>query len=331
VRGRSWRFGYRRLVATLGALALVASTASVVAASMDGWWTMPRGDFAGLLGFVDEELGAHADEAVGASAAGSPSRVLWIGEAGLLPGGDGWDLADHRSYTASTTAVPQVGDLWPATASPGSTGLRQALDQALGHQTTRLGRLLAPLGVGYVALPRRLAPSDDTRRADLTADLRAALAEQLDLERVPVDPGLVLYRNTAFTAGPAGSPAGASTGDPGEPAEPPDRSPAGHRQVLAAQLALWLLALALGLRMLFGADEPRQPARQGPLRRRGRPAAGRVPVGADGHEPAGDEAADVRGGDGRRAGVHANDVRGEAQRAGRAASKVDRDSIGARQ
>jgi hypothetical protein len=305
VRGRSWRFGYRRLVATLGALGLVTSTASVMAASMDGWWSMPRDDFAGLLGFVDDDLGAHADERAGASAAGSSSRVLWIGETELLPGGDGWELADHRWYTASATAVPRAGDLWPATARPGSPRIRRALDQALGHQTTRLGGLLAPLGVRYVALPRRLAPSDDTRRPDLTADLRAALAEQLDLERVAVDPGLVLYRNTAFTAGGGGSRVGASTGDP---TEQRDHSPASHRLVLAAQVALWLLALAVGLRMLFGVDEPRQPARQG-HRLRETPVAGR-PVGADGHETVGQG--------------------GGARLSGRAAGEVDRERVGAR-
>ena len=80
-----------------------------------------------------------------------------------------------------------------------------ALTLALGHDTTRLGRVLAPMGVRYIAVPRRLAPADDTPRAtpaqadaDRAADaLAGALAEQLDLQQVRLDPGLVLYRNTA--------------------------------------------------------------------------------------------------------------------------------------
>jgi GT2 family glycosyltransferase len=190
VRGRSWRFGLRRIVVGLGALALCASTASVVAASMDGWWDMPRDDFAGLLAFVDDDVTEV------------PSRVLWVGDTELVPGGDGWDLDDRLSYTASTSAVPGVADLWPATSTGASTRLGQALDLALDHETTRLGRLLAPMGVQYVAVPQRLAPSDETPRAaprDRAADeLIDVLAEQLDLQQLRVDRGLLLYRNTAF-------------------------------------------------------------------------------------------------------------------------------------
>jgi GT2 family glycosyltransferase len=191
VRGRSWRFGLRRLVAGVGVLALAASTASVVVAAMDGWWEMPRDDFAGLLGFVDEDV------------AEVPSRVLWVGDTELLPGGDGWDLDDRMSYTASTgAALPGVADLWPAVSNGASARLGEALALALAHDTTRLGGVLAPMGVQYVAVPQRLAPSDETARDapdDRVADaLIGVLAEQLDLEQVRVDRGVVLYRNTAL-------------------------------------------------------------------------------------------------------------------------------------
>ena len=61
------------------------------------------------------------------------------------------------------------------------------------------------MGVQYIAVPRRLAPADAASRttppqvaADRAADdLAGALAEQLDLQQVRLDPGLVLYRNTA--------------------------------------------------------------------------------------------------------------------------------------
>jgi GT2 family glycosyltransferase len=192
VRGRSWRFGFRRLVVAVGALALVASTASVVVASLDGWWGMPRDDFAGLLGFVDDDV------------RDVPSRVLWVGATELLPGGDGWDLDDQLSFTASTTsAVPGVAELWPATSGGASSRLGDALELALARDTNRLGRVLAPMGVQYVAVPGRLAPSDETPRdtaRDRVADeLVSVLAEQLDLEQVRIDRGIVLYRNTAFT------------------------------------------------------------------------------------------------------------------------------------
>jgi hypothetical protein len=191
LRGRTWRVGVRRLAVVLGALGLTASTASAVTASLDGWWDMPRDDFAGLLAFVDEDVTA------------SPSRVLWVGDSELLPGGDGWVLDARVSYTASTgRAVPGVADLWPATSDGGSERLGEALELALARDTTRLGRVLAPLGVQYIAVPQRLAPSDTTPRpvapAGPTGALVGVLAEQLDLEQVRVDRGIVLYRNTAF-------------------------------------------------------------------------------------------------------------------------------------
>ncbi len=194
VRGRSWRFGARRLVAGAGLLALAGSTVVALVASTDGWWNMPRDDFAGIVGFADDDVRA------------TPARVLWVGDDELIPGGDGWRLGDDLAYTASTVqAVPGVADLWPATADGASERMADALTLALDHDTTRLGRVLAPMGVRYIAVPRRLAPADDTPRttpaqadADRAADaLAGALAEQLDLQQVRLDPGLVLYRNTA--------------------------------------------------------------------------------------------------------------------------------------
>ena len=190
VRGRSRRFGLRRIVVVAGMLALVGSTASVLAASMDGWWDMPRDDFAGLLGHVDDDV------TVG------PSRVLWVGDPELLPGGDGWDLGDDLSYTASTgAAVPGIADLWPTTGEGASPRLGEAMELALGRDTTRLGRVLAPMAVQYVAVPRQLAPSGDTggaAAAAATDELVAVLAEQLDMALVRGTQGLVIYRNTAY-------------------------------------------------------------------------------------------------------------------------------------
>lgn len=190
LHGWSWRPDLRRLVAGAGVLALAVSTVSVVVAAMDGRWDMPRDDFAGLMGFVEDDV------------RDAPSRVLWVAEDDLLPGGDGWPLGDRLSYTASTTAVvPGVADRWPTMAGGASSRLGEALDLALSHRTSRLGRVLAPLGVQYVAVPQRLAPSDHGGAATTGAaadELVGALAEQLDLQRVRVDRQLVLYRNTAF-------------------------------------------------------------------------------------------------------------------------------------
>jgi GT2 family glycosyltransferase len=191
VRGRSWRFGLRRLVAGAGVAALAGATIATVVASTDGWWNMPRDDYAGVLRFADEQV---RDQ---------PSRVLWVGDDELIPGGSGWRLDDDLAYTAGTTrAVPDLTDLWPATQGGASPRLGAVLERAVERETARLGRELAPYAVQFVVVPRGLAPSDmvahDAAADAAAADLLAALAEQLDLQQVRDDRGLTVYRNTAF-------------------------------------------------------------------------------------------------------------------------------------
>jgi len=195
------RFSFRRMVSALGVLALAAATAPVVVAAMDGWWDMPRGQFGDAMGSVDAAVTAE------------PSRVLWVGDPAVLPGGQAWELDGGLSYTAVNAPVPGVADLWPATGL-GSTGrLGEALGLATGGRTSRLGRVLAPMGVQYLAVPRALAPAGAVERTDgaSAGPASAALAPagavdrlievldgQLDLEQIAVDDALALYRNVAF-------------------------------------------------------------------------------------------------------------------------------------
>jgi hypothetical protein len=211
VRARPWpdrrwermvrRFGFRRMVSGLAILALAAATVPVVAAAMDGWWDMPPGQFADVMGSVDAAVGAE------------PSRVVWVGDPSVLPGGQAWELGDGLSYTARDEAVPGVADLWPATGLGSSGRLGEALALAIDGQTSRLGRVLSPMGVQYVAVPRALAPATAVERTDDAADgpgsaavapesavdaLIGVLDGQLDLEQIAVDDALALYRNIAF-------------------------------------------------------------------------------------------------------------------------------------
>jgi GT2 family glycosyltransferase len=201
VRGRSWRFGFRRMVSALAVLALTAATAPVVVGAMDGWWDMPPGQFGDVMGSVDS---AVADE---------PSRVLWVGDPAVLPGGQAWEFDDGLSYTAVEASAPGVAHLWPATGLGASEHLGEALRLAAGGQTSKLGRVLAPMGVQYVAVPRALAPASAVERTDggtagpgpaalapagAVDELIEAFDGQLDLEQVAVDDALALYRNVAF-------------------------------------------------------------------------------------------------------------------------------------
>jgi GT2 family glycosyltransferase len=187
VKGRSRRFGPRRAAVALAGLALLGAAAPVVAASFDGWWRMPRGDFAGVLGNVADDV------------AEDPSRVLWVGDPDVLPGGPGWAWRDGLTYATSLEGTRQVRDLWPGHPDGATPRLGEALDLAADGRTTRLGRLLAPMAVQYVAVPLRPAPSPYAEPAGADTDaLVEALGSQLDLEQVRVDEGVALFRNRAF-------------------------------------------------------------------------------------------------------------------------------------
>jgi GT2 family glycosyltransferase len=201
VRGRSWRFGFRRMASGLAVLALTAATVPVVVGAMDGWWDMPPGQFGDVMGSVD------------AAVAETPSRVLWVGNPAVLPGGQAWELDDGLAYTAVEASEPGVADLWPATGLGSSGRLGEALRLAAGGRTSKLGRVLAPMGVQYVAVPRALAPASAVERtaggaarpgaaalasAGAVDGLIEALDGQLDLEQVAVDDALALYRNVVF-------------------------------------------------------------------------------------------------------------------------------------
>jgi hypothetical protein len=238
-----------------GAVALLASTVPTGRAAVDGRWGMPSTGYAGVVSFVDRD--PVSDYA----------RMLWVGDPALVPGGEGWALRRGLTFATSIGSLPGVADLWPATGSNRAVPVRRALTAALDGGTTRLGAALAPAGIAYVAVPLALAPGDDSPAAPATTDLTGALAEQLDLEQVHVDRDLVLYRNAAFDA------AAAARAAP----SPPD----GLRPASAVQLALWLVVLALVVRLRFAAS----PVPAATARREPRPAAGRGDDAGDGSEP----------------------------------------------
>jgi hypothetical protein len=327
---------------------------------------MPPGQFGDVMGSVD------------AAVSEEPSRVLWVGDPAVLPGGQAWELDDGLAYTAVDASAPGVADLWPATGLGSSGRLGEALRLAAGGQTTKLGRVLAPMGVQYVAVPRTLAPASAVERTDAGAagpgpaalasagavdGLIEALDGQLDLEQVAVDDALAVYRNVVFApiraigVDPAAleetsvaamqhvdvsmaSPALVASDGDGRSSRGPleagatlvqassasdrwvlevdgrraDRTdaygwadvftvpqdvggdavlehhtPPTHYALLALQGGLWLLVLAVAMRMRFGSEAP-SPAR--PSRPDGA-AVSRDDGTADGepaqHEPAGDD------------------------------------------
>ncbi len=199
-----YRFGWRQALSALALLALIAGTLPVLGGSLDGRWGMPTGDFSRTLGRLDDE---QAD---------GPFRVLWLGDPDVLPLA-GWDLGGGLAY-ATSDGLPGAQELWAGSDDGSTRLLADALTLAQSRQTARLGRLLAPMGVKYVVVPERLAPSPfEADVQPVPPDLKAVLAAQLDLKQLDLDEAVTVYRNEAAistrAAVPPGTGDGVSLGD----------------------------------------------------------------------------------------------------------------------
>jgi len=182
----AYQFGWRQIASLVAAGAAAVATLPVLSGTIDGRWRIPERDNAQLLSWMPEK---RAD---------GEFRVLWAGDPEVLPL-DGWRLGDGIAYASSRGGTPDVSALWPAS-DQGSTGLlRDALDVARRGETSRLGHLLAPLGVRYVVVPLRAGPARDGARAvDRPEDVLDALRAQIDLRLIEGDPAVVVYENAAW-------------------------------------------------------------------------------------------------------------------------------------
>lgn len=172
-------FGLPQVLSGVAVLGLVLALVPVTVAAADGRWYQPEGDFGRVLEF-DED---------------STSRTVWIGDPDVLPL-SGWplDSVDGLSVGTSVGVDPLVTQRYRLDGGDGVATLRQAVDAALTGQTSRLGRLLAPMGVQYLVVVDRAAPQPFARReVPVPAGALAALREQLDLTEVELNPGLVLF------------------------------------------------------------------------------------------------------------------------------------------
>ena len=191
-----YHFGWRQLASIAAAAAFVLAGMPALGAALSGRWQMPRGDFARSLSFLDEQ------------AAGSSFRVLWLGDAGVLPLA-GWsldipgvdELGTGRSLTFATSSdgMPTVAEQWAGPVDAGLRSLASSLEVAGVGGTARLGALVAPMAVRYIVVPLASAPEPYATSTGYTPSaLLAMLDAQLDLDSVTVNPGLRVYRNAAW-------------------------------------------------------------------------------------------------------------------------------------
>lgn len=180
---RTFMFGARQAAVVVALVAVVIPVFSWFGDLGDAHARGANSDWGTALNWVNDERARIGD-----------FRVVWIGQPDAMPSpsidrrgvqysitrGASTSVLDH--FAPTTTAANLVGD---------------ALALSRSGATSRLGHLLAPMSVRYVAVIDRVAP-DGRRLRDSSIDV-AALGNQLDFTVVDDStPGLRLYRNLSW-------------------------------------------------------------------------------------------------------------------------------------
>jgi GT2 family glycosyltransferase len=181
---RTFRFGWRQPAAILGAVALLLPILAFTADAFDGRWHSPN------QGWVDELAFTNNLSARG------QFRILWLGDPSVLPL-DPVVLRDGTGYSLTRNGSGDAGELLRAPEQDADHVVDRSVTLARDGLTNRLGRLLAPAGVRWVALPSTEGSGGSVAQQVLPG-WRRALDDQLDLARLRTQPGLVLYENLAW-------------------------------------------------------------------------------------------------------------------------------------
>ncbi len=180
-------FGGRQAIAALAAAGFALGVLSFVADSGDGRWGAPDGDWPDALAFLRSEQ-QHGG-----------FRVLWVGNPDVLPL-DPFLADDGTGFVLTRDGSGDATELWRAPAERPDRLVGDAVELASEGRTARLGHLVAPMSVRYVAMPTREGPG--APRQEPPGRLPAALDNQLDLARLESPSGLALYENTAWIPTP---------------------------------------------------------------------------------------------------------------------------------
>src|SRR5262249_43113532 len=201
---RRWHFGWRQVIPVMAGAGLVLAMLGLAADTPSGRGGLEGGDWARTYSWVSD------------SPPPGGFRVLWLGGPNVLPadakvGGD-------TGYALTRDGPGDARALWAAPVQPADEVLAGAIAAAEAGHTSRLGHLLAPAGVRYVAFVRRSAPGDGATGTPNPL-LENALGRQLDLELSRVDASGVVYRNDAWIPSRALVPPGSKTvhADAGDP------------------------------------------------------------------------------------------------------------------
>jgi hypothetical protein len=196
---RRSHFGWRQVSAVAVVVGVALPLVALAADTVSGRWQLPSTDWPTQIAWM------HNQPTPGGF------RVLWLGDPAALPVDA--KTTDGISYGLTRDGAGDARALWAAPEQGADRMLARALAIARAGKTARLGHLLAPIGVRYVAIVGRLAPGHGPR-TPVDPALDDALQRQLDLSISRLDDGGTIYANDAWVPRRAIVPAGTDVSAP---------------------------------------------------------------------------------------------------------------------
>lgn len=187
---RGGTFGWRQPLGLLASAAVLVGLAPGLYAIGDGSWSAPRTTLASLIDRTLPDVDADAES--------GDYNVLVLGDARILPL-PAVEYRDGISFNVLSDDGLDVRDRWPAPTTRGDDMITDALDQIAAGSTQRAGRLLAPLGIRFVVVPKfDGVVSTPAAPLELPLGLGEAIDEQLDIVAFPDLPTVDFYQNSAW-------------------------------------------------------------------------------------------------------------------------------------
>jgi GT2 family glycosyltransferase len=178
--------GWRQAGALTAGALVVFSLFGFVGDIVGGRFRQPVGDWPEALQWMDLQRDR------------GPFRVMWMGDAGVVPGYR--QAAGPDGYVITNGGAGELRDGLPPPGGSAAAAAQNAVHALRIGSTQRFGRAVAPMAVRYVVLTEEPAPSSE---AVSVSPLAPALGEQLDLRELQSQPGATVYENTAWIPGDA--------------------------------------------------------------------------------------------------------------------------------
>lgn len=190
---RRFRFGWRQIMLIVAGAGLALAVVGLSADTLSGRYGLRAGDWPGTYSWMSE-----------ATPVGG-FRVLWVGDPTVLPADA--KVVGNVGFALTRQGPGDARVSWAAPEAHADRVLAGMIAAASSASTVRLGHLLAPAGVRYIAFVSRAAPGSGAFGRDESA-IANALGRQLDLTLSRVDNSGVVYDNDAWIPSHAVVPVG---------------------------------------------------------------------------------------------------------------------------